>query len=328
MQEHRDEIDGVTMRSIGTVLAESLGIGKGFDTMRILLSVAILVVHSFALCYGWGLEAQLWAGPAGSVSVLLLPAFFALSGFLVTGSALRTGSLTTFISLRALRILPALFTEVVLAAVLIGAVATNLPVGEYYTDPGTVSYLVNIIGHITYTLPGAFADNPVPVVNGSLWTIAPEISCYIFMALMILANTYRSCLLCCTVFLVGSLAQIATGAPLPDRFFAGGLEQFELLLCFVAGNILFLARNRIPDHPLLFLLCATCSMATLSHPDLVVLGLLPLAYCTVWLGLRNLPKIPLVSKGDYSYGVYLYAYQSSSSWYWHCPTGASGGSMS
>ena len=51
--------------------------------------------------------------------------FFALSGFLVTGSALRTGRLVPFLGLRVLRLLPALFVEVTLSAIILGGIFTQ-----------------------------------------------------------------------------------------------------------------------------------------------------------------------------------------------------------
>ena len=107
---------------------------------------------------------------------MLLPAFFAVSGFLVMGSAVRTGSLSTFLSFRALRILPALSTEVAIGAILIGGIWTTLPAREYFLDPGFWRYFRNIVGNIIFYLPGVFKSNPTEIVNGSLWTIPPETS--------------------------------------------------------------------------------------------------------------------------------------------------------
>jgi peptidoglycan/LPS O-acetylase OafA/YrhL len=60
--------------------------------------------------------------------------FFALSGFLVTGSAIRTRSVRTFLTFRFLRIFPALATEVTLSAVILGPLLTTLPLKDYVSD--------------------------------------------------------------------------------------------------------------------------------------------------------------------------------------------------
>jgi peptidoglycan/LPS O-acetylase OafA/YrhL len=113
---------------------------------------------------------------------MILPMFFALSGFLVTGSLFRTRTLTEFIALRLLRLVPALAVEVTLSAVVLGALFTSLPIGQYFSDPAFWKYFLNIAGRIHYSLPGVFQDNPIPIVNISLWTIPYELEWYLISA--------------------------------------------------------------------------------------------------------------------------------------------------
>lgn len=113
--------------SLGAVLDRTKGIGQGFDTMRIVLSICILCFHSFITSYGKEAEVPFWTNPfTGGPVASLLPVFFALSGFLVMGSAVRTASLRVFLAARGLRILPALATEVTVSAVLLGSMVTTL----------------------------------------------------------------------------------------------------------------------------------------------------------------------------------------------------------
>jgi peptidoglycan/LPS O-acetylase OafA/YrhL len=211
------------------------------------------------------MSKTLWGGAVGDSAAVLLPAFFALSGFLVMGSAVRVGSLSTFISYRALRILPALSTEVVLAAILIGPVTTSLPLSAYFSDPLFFRYFANIAGYITFLLPGVFLDNPLRTVNGSLWTIPPEISCYIFLALMLLSGGYRSK----TTYIVLLVAMMAVNiradatASAEVALATNSVLQYHLLLYFVIGNMAYLHRHAIPSHFLLFC-AAPCSASFLS----------------------------------------------------------------
>jgi len=79
-------------------------VGRGFDHLRIGLSVAVWFWQSFPLSYGlkWSTAepVALYAPLIASV----LPMFFALSGFLVMRGALRINNLRTFIVFRTLRI--------------------------------------------------------------------------------------------------------------------------------------------------------------------------------------------------------------------------------
>src|SRR6266700_475574 len=121
-------LKGTLMPSIGTVLENRRGIGPGFDMLRVGLAFAVVCWHSFHIAQG---EPH----PITSLHVFWFPGyailsmFFALSGFLITASAMRL-SLGNFIINRGLRIVPALLVEVVLCAIVLGAIFTMLPLSE------------------------------------------------------------------------------------------------------------------------------------------------------------------------------------------------------
>jgi peptidoglycan/LPS O-acetylase OafA/YrhL len=296
------------MKSIGSVLDETKGIGQGFDFLRIFLSFCILCWHSAETAYGYAISDKLWTTPAGAVAGALLPVFFALSGFLVMGSALRVRSLTTFITFRALRILPALSTDVLIAAILIGGSVTALPVAHYYTSTGFFSYFLNIFGHIEFRLPGVFETNPNQIVNGSLWTIPPEIFCYLFLALMMLSGSYMHRRLY-TAIVIGLAALLFFLDATSNRGdYQGHVEQYHLFLSFAFGNLLYHYRYAVPRSFALFVVCLAAGLAFIRSPLEVEISLVALTYCVVYLGTLRIPKLPLLSRGDYSYGVYLYGY--------------------
>ena len=58
----------------------------GFDYMRLVLATSVILVHGFAVTGAKAHEFSMWAGPDRGIIGLILPTFFALSGFLVTGS--------------------------------------------------------------------------------------------------------------------------------------------------------------------------------------------------------------------------------------------------
>lgn len=296
--------------SIGTVLDRTNGIGQGFDTLRIVLSIAILCWHSVVTSYGREAELPFWTNPiTGGIVTSLLPIFFALSGFLVMGSAVRTMSLKVFLAARGLRILPALATEVTVSAVILGSLVTTLAPGDYFTNVDFYRYFGSLVGNIQISLPGAFSTNPFDnVVNSSLWTIAPEILCYTYIAFVIAAGLLGKprglSLLIITLTVVSALSD-SFGLGL--REIGGAFRPHTLILAFALGNLLFLWRNAVPFSRLLFVVCLLAGMALVSHPRLATLATPPLVYVTVYLGLLPLPRIPLLDRGDYSYGIYLYA---------------------
>ena len=89
-----------------------------------------------------------------------LDIFFAISGYMVTGSWLRTPQLGTFLWKRTLRILPGLTACVLFTTFILGARLTRFPLAEYLTNPGTLGYLSNIILSPALYLPGVFRGPP------------------------------------------------------------------------------------------------------------------------------------------------------------------------
>src|SRR6185437_5823814 len=134
----------------------------------------------------------IWQSPIRYGAALLIPAFFAISGFLVMASALRIPSLITFIVHRILRIVPALLVEVFITAIIVGSLVTHLDLATYLQSEEFFSYFKNIYGNVHFYLPGVFTNNPTHIVNGSLWTIQPEIFCYVFLAVIILGSLHRN----------------------------------------------------------------------------------------------------------------------------------------
>jgi peptidoglycan/LPS O-acetylase OafA/YrhL len=280
------------------------GVTTGFDYLRIGLSIAVLGWHSIGVSTGSPeLDAELWSGPFRFLPAAIIPAFFALSGFLVTGSLGRT-RLHQFVTLRFIRLIPALAVEIALSALLVGLVFTKLPVSQYLASSSFYAYFLNIIGDIHFYLPGVFEDNPFPrMVNGQLWTIPYELECYLALILLAVSTATRRRFAFVAIVAVLSLAltgwvlhghSISPFTRVPGRV---------LVLCFLAAVSLYLCRDVIPYSGLLGAISAVAAAVFLQIPDASYLAAFPVAYLTVWLGLMRPPAIPF---GDLSYGVYLF----------------------
>ena len=180
---------------------------SGFDALRLILAVGILCFHSTFVTRGD--DAVAWHLPYRPLSSLMLPMFFALSGYLVAGSFFRTETLAQFLTLRVLRIVPALFVEVVLCALVLGPTVTSLPLSDYFSAPEFRTYWFNVIGFIHYFLPGVFHENPLPIVNLSLWTVPFELECYVGLAILAAGTLLYRPKLLVTAFAALSIAAIA-----------------------------------------------------------------------------------------------------------------------
>jgi peptidoglycan/LPS O-acetylase OafA/YrhL len=290
---------------------------SGFDFMRLILALSVLVPHAATIAQGEAFGEAFFNGPFSFYFQLVLPAFFILSGFLVSGSMFRCKTLVMFAGLRFIRIYPALMVEVVLSAFIIGPLVTVLPLREYFTDPLFFRYLVNVTGHITYWLPGVFVNNPKPlIVNWQLWTVPWELMCYVAISILIVVGVKRRrslvfpalglLLLYCVFAEVvrPAMAGADTFVPL-----VGHVSGRELIVCFLLGVALFLYKDDIPWDwrlfvPAILLAVLFTTFIPLGH----YVGIIFAAYATIFLGLCNPKRHAFVGLSDYSYGIYLYGY--------------------
>lgn len=307
------------MRTFGTVLQERRGFGAGFDFVRIALAMGVLLFHSTTVTD----YRAIMDGPTWIVPSTIVPMFFGVSGFLITGSAMRL-RLRDFLINRALRIFPALAVDILVSAIIIGPIFTVFPLTRYFSDRNFFQYFGNVLGLIQFDLPGVFLTNHLAgVVNLSLWTVPYELLCYGAMSLAMLCGLLhrrRILLLLCMIFLIAPFAARLMGLE-PDHlprfltllFFGHGSGAFQ---CFMAGILLFLYRERIPYDIRLATLClaAVATIALVGNQSWLwnwglTLALTPLlAYLILFLGLTPIPPVPLYARGDYSYGVYLYGF--------------------
>ncbi|MBB6254117.1 acyltransferase family protein [Nitrospirillum iridis] len=295
---------------------------RGFDSLRSILAIAVVLWHTSSICYGLDGEAWLWTGPLRPLGYFIVPAFFALSGFLVAGSLLRN-DLTTFVTLRLVRIYPALAVEVFISAFIIGIGVTNLGIGDYFTGRRLYSYLLNVIGFVHYSLPGVFTENPVAgVVNAQLWTIPYELYCYGVLTIVALIGLCRRPVgfMMAVVILNIFILIYATYGDDTLAFAVrppGGLA----ILCFLYGVGFYLVRDKIPMNWALFIGSLIAYTGFVFFAETVYASAVFATYMTIFLGLKK-KKIPLISgMAKYSYGVYLYGYPLQQMVYQSLPAG-------
>jgi peptidoglycan/LPS O-acetylase OafA/YrhL len=296
--------------SLGAVMAA--GRTTGFDYLRLGLATAILCSHSIDVSYGVTFTNAFENGPIRPLIAILLPMFFALSGFLVAGSLDRCRSLVTFIGLRVIRLAPALAFETVLAALILGPLLTSLPLAAYFSDGLLPRYFLNIGGDIQYLLPGLFEGNPWPrTVNAQLWTLPFELMCYVALAGLALFGVYRRrqafalVVVGLNLILTAHYVVNAASAGWNAHPVAPGPAQ---VLAFLYGVTLYLYRDRIPHSPRLGVAAGALALAVLIHPATDYLVPLLAAYFCVWLGLMRPRPSLLTRHGDYSYGIFLFGF--------------------
>ncbi len=241
-----------------------------------------------------------------------VPMFFALSGFLVSGSALRTRKVFSFLSLRFFRIFPALCVEVVLSALVIGTVFTSLNLEGYFSAPLFWSYFGNIFGIVQMELPGVVFSNSGErvAVNANLWTLPGEFYCYLAMSFLMATGMFfrRHIFTAAFIFFTIALLVANIGFGFNNQ---AGLTTSNNVYYFFVGMMFYLWREYIPYSRLAAITSSVFCYILITKPFGVYIIPLFLTYITVFVGLTKIPRNRFLQSGDYSYGIYLYGFPIS-----------------
>jgi peptidoglycan/LPS O-acetylase OafA/YrhL len=287
---------------------------NNFNLLRILAAGAVLVSHAYPISFGPGSAEPLDHVFGMSLGTLAVITFFSISGFFISQSFHNRHSVIEFVAARVLRIYPGLLGVLLLTVLVLGPFFTKIDLALYFLDRDTLLYIPRNLRlwHLQYELPGVFGDNAYPgAINGSLWTLAYEVACYAMVAavgkLGLTLNSTRF-----AWFLAAYIACYVAALPFvrsnSDHLMT--LRNIHLLsLPFVIGMTLFQFRQRIPFNLLTLSVLFTASMIFYRSLWFHELFLLVWSYAILYLGfLKYEPLLTFNRLGDYSYGMYVYAF--------------------
>lgn len=300
------------------------GRDNNFNLLRMLAATAVLVSHAWPIVLGPGTVEPLEVLTGYSLGTLAVFVFFALSGFFISASFDRAGTLADFLAARGLRLFPGLFVSLVFVALIMAPFATSLSLRDYLTHSETWQFFVRnlTLAKPQYTLPGIFVTNPFPAVEGSIWTLVHEVMCYglVFLAGICGLLRRRRAM---TIALIGYCFVWMLPLVLPIQLHVKLAQWRELSFPFVLGMTFWLWRGWIPLS--LWGVCALLALFAVTRgtvPGFIVLNAL-ITYASFWLGHVPDGRIRTYnSLGDYSYGMYIYAFplQGLVVWYFGAMT--------
>lgn len=237
--------------------------------------------------------------------------FFSISGYLVSQSWRRDPNPWHFLAKRALRIFPALAVCVLLSVLVLGPVLTTLSMSEYFRHPATLGYLSNIYLYITYYLPGVFEQSRVPnAVNGSLWSLPAEFSMYLLLALLGTCRVPRWVWLAVAGLFIALAAAWATRTTEMWVVYRTDMRMVVMYGAFFWVGAVYecygISRWFKLRYALLVLVVWLCM--TPWMPALIAVGWVALPFLALAFGLSSHPWLSWLSRFDYSYGIYIYAF--------------------
>lgn len=292
------------------------GRDNNFNLVRIVSAFSVMVSHSYPLFLG-KTEDPLALRTGLSLGYLAVCVFFITSGYLITASVIRTDRAIDFIVSRVVRIYPGLVMCMVLTLFLLGTMPSTTSLLSFDTFIFAIRNMLVVFG-IEFEFGGHFSSNPYPsIINGSLWTLPYELYMYMITLLIWLAAPilgrmtpwrvdFRSC-----VALVVFVTLI--GLSITQYFLKIKVEGLFLLLMFFSGSAYRLYGSKLIFSGALVAAIATIfSVSFFTDTNFLISNVfiaLMLPYLILAFVYYKNEKLLLFNKlGDYSYGVYIYAF--------------------
>lgn len=296
--------------------------GNGLTQLRLILAFFVLLDHQYTL-----LEFPRPRFLSGGLtfSGFAVYMFIFMSGLLCFISRSRN-SAPRFLLLRFARIIPGYLaclavTSLLFIPILSGLAQKANHLSLRYDNRTMLASADYFLHNLAFTqniyLPIELKiENPIRAINGSLWTLQPEIMGYLLIAILFplfcMVPRFLVMLLGVGVsFLAINPAHLRTGlqAVLAGYGFEIGTDSHLLLGVYLLSGIIYaIYSSRIDINPkigLLFIvLLAASYFADLRVFNIVSPVILPYSFiCVCWM-----IRWPWGPQADYSYGVYLYSF--------------------
>jgi len=305
---------------------------NAFGFFRLSLAIGVIFSHGISLG-GFGIDSlETLTNGRYTIGLLSVAMFFVLSGFLVCRSACISQSVPRFLWHRFMRIFPGYWVCLIVCGCVIAPLMAFIEFGTLTTVfsvpcNSSQSFMIGnsgllhlngfSLGGILFirpaTIAGLLNHNPVKgVINGSLWTLPFEVSCYLGVAALAAAGVLRRARVIVFGLFVGLWCLHAFDWVDPDSFwrwfpYPGMKQAVMLCLFFSAGCMCFLYREKIPHSTAIFFISLVTLGASLPLKMFGLIAPIAMTYAFLWLTFA-LPFSSFDRKGDFSYGTYIYAF--------------------
>ncbi|MFL6706769.1 MAG: acyltransferase family protein, partial [Massilia sp.] len=271
---------------------------NNFNLLRFIFATMVIVAHAPQL-FDNNHERDLLfrLGHSMDLGQLAVDLFFILSGFLIVKSWQSNPSITSFLSKRIRRIYPGFVAASLFCAFIVGPIAASNS-ADYFANFSFGKFALGTALLQKPVTPPVFPGTELQL-NGSMWTIAPEFTCYLAVLGLGLLGFVRDRRLwaCCTALVVTMFAiqRFELAVWLPDYWlrFAG---------CFMSGGVIFLFREKIPRSDGLAMFAALAIVAcqfSWRLSELVVMVAAPFLIIHLgqkhWQPIAGFNKMPDVS---------------------------------
>ena len=299
---------------------------------RWLLAFAVIVSHAGPLAgfYG-GRDLGVQISDEQSLGGVAVACFFFFSGFLITRSRRRVGTVRYFWR-RCLRIMPAFWTALLVTAFVLAPIAWWKETGSFdgYWSADVDSPLTYFARNMfllldQHNIAGMGGSLPYAELggyhwNGAAWTLAYEFKGYLLVGLLGLVGwtLHRAVVtaVAAAIIVVNGLmwsghADPAGWGPLSDPFGHALLsDSFNLMLLapFALGMLFALWADWVPIRDWLAWCALLVAAYTYAEGGWNVVGQYGLLYFLMWAAIRWTALNNWERFGDFSYGIYIFGW--------------------
>ncbi|MHB2207946.1 acyltransferase family protein [Methylobacterium sp. CM6257] len=284
---------------------------NNFGSLRLLFAVLVVLSHAPELVDG-NRSRELLTQVFGTLSFgeIAVDGFFLVSGYLITASYCAKRSFSDYVMRRVLRIYPAF----VVASLICIAVVAPLGGGNV-AAASPLETLLRLSLLLMPVVPGAFAELPYPLLNGSMWTIPCEFGCYLLLGLVGTARALRRrgryLVMLAGLGVLLALRWLYLPVGHPGDGLGSLSEMIRLTFVFCCGGAFRLFGDRIAYTGrgaglAALLLLPLMFSRPLAEPAFAILG----GYLVFWFAFAVRPNAlsRVTAQVDFSYGLYLYAW--------------------
>lgn len=293
---------------------------NNFNLIRLIAALVVLIAHSFTLVTGNREFEPVISRFGKSIGSVAVDFFFVASGLLITASLFRRPNMVDYAVSRALRIFPALVAANLFCLLILGPIFTQIDLKSYFSSLETFKFLVKntaLLFGLQYQLPGVFVENPFSyAVNGSLWTLPHELRMYILIAVIFccagaIAKNKKIAFMAVFVPMATASALILCLLSKYSGYaYLHGLKWPWLMFLFFSGSSIYLYREKIElSHAITAILLIALLFSVVNRISFGVVYSLVIPYVVIYLAYVPGGYIRKYNAfGDYSYGLYIYAF--------------------
>jgi len=293
---------------------------NNFNFLRLVLALLVILSHSPQLIDGdESREPLTMLVGFTSLGKLAVECFFLLSGYLIVQSWVQSPHIWSFLKKRILRIYPGFIVASFLCAFVVGPLGAQPE--QYFKAFWYGGFVKSVVFLNIPEVPAVFEGQPYPSVNGSMWSISLEFTCYLFVLVLGSLGIFRRKML--WLFLAIGLYAVVLYSTLglSSPYFSLEDPLFRLGTFFLTGGCFFLYRDSVNYKYSWALVCALiiflCVLVAKIHYLIFAAAgaylLFYLAFTPISF-LKRFKKVP-----DVSYGVYLYGWPIQKLILWYFP---------